>query len=172
MKWTILFSIIFFVGCSAPIISSNCEESADFSAYKTFSYVSYQESLNAAHPEYNNPENRQLIEESITRELNKLGYLKKEAMGDLMVGFEFIITDMVDPRVDSAVIYKPWADTKTDSFNYTEGLLVVRLVDREGGNLVWQGSLSGILNNKPEKFGRKLDDYMTKLFAALVEHMQ
>ena len=88
-----------------------------------------------------------------------------------MVVFDIIITDKVDPRVDSAVIYKPWVDTRTDSFNYTEGLLVVRLIDQSAGTMIWQGSLSGILNNKPEKFGRKADTYMTLLFASLVERV-
>ena len=128
--------------------------------------------INPSHPEYNNPENRQLVKQAITNELTKLGYSEIETDGDLLVLYDIIIKEMVDPRVDSAVIYKPWVDTKTDSFNYMEGLLVVKLVDREGDNMVWQGSLSGILNNKPEKFGRKADYYMTKLFAALVEHMQ
>ena len=172
MKWPILILSFFFIGCSAPIITSNCDESADFSSYKTFSFTKFQASENPVHPEYNNPGNRQILREAITKELIKIGYTESESEGGLLVAFDVIITEMVDPRVDSAVIYKPWVDTKIDSFNYTEGLLVVRLVDQTGGNLVWQGSLSGILNNKPEKFGRKADIYMTKLFAALVEHMQ
>jgi hypothetical protein len=101
-----------------------------------------------------------------------MGYVAVEDDSDLLVAFDMIITEKVDPRVDSAVIYKPWVDTKTDSFSYTEGLLVVRLIDKKAGNLVWQGSLSGILNRKPEKFDHKIDQYIAKLFAALAEHMQ
>lgn len=172
MNRFLVLMAIFFIGCSAPTITSNCDETADFRSYKTFSYGAYQVSTKPAHPEYNNPENRQLIQQAISNELTKLGYTEIETNGDLMILFDIIITEMVDPRVDSAVIYKPWVDTKTDSFNYTEGLLVVKLVDYKGGNMIWQGSLSGILNNKPEKFGRKADFYMTKLFAPLVEHMQ
>ena len=172
MNRLLILLVIFFSGCSAPVITSNCDESADFSLYKTFSYGAYQESAKPLHPEYNNSENRQLIKQAITNELIKLGYTEKESDGDLMILYDIIITEMVDPRVDSAVIYKPWVDTKTDSFNYTEGLVVVKLIDYKEGNMIWQGSLSGILNNKPEKFGRKADFYMTKLFAALVEHMQ
>ena len=77
---------------------------------------------------------------------------------------------MIDPRVDSAVIYKPWVDTKIDSFNYTEGLLVIRLIDYREGKMVWQGSLSGILNHKPNKFEKKLERYIAELFSSLPEH--
>jgi hypothetical protein len=101
-----------------------------------------------------------------------MGYAPVEENPDLLVAFDMVITEKVDPRVDSAVVYKPWVDTKTDSFSYTEGLLVIRLIDKKAGNLVWQGSLSGIMNRKPEKFGYKIDHYIAKLFAALAEHMQ
>jgi hypothetical protein len=172
MNRLLILLTIFFIGCSVPTITSNCDESADFSSYKTFSYTTYQESTKPVQPEYNNPENREIIKQAITNELVMMGYLAVEDDPDLLVAFDVIITEMVDPRVDSAVIYKPWVDTKTDSFSYTEGLLVVRLIDKKEGNLVWQGSLSGIVNRKPEKFGHKIDDYIAKLFAALAEHMQ
>ncbi len=172
MNRLIILLTIFFIGCSVTTITSNCDESADFSSYKTFAYVTNEDILKPAHPEYNNPANRQIIQQAITNELSNMGYVAVEDDPDLLVAFDMIITEKVDPRVDSAVIYKPWVDTKTDSFSYTEGLLVVRLIDKKAGNLVWQGSLSGILNRKPEKFGHKIDYYIAKLFAALAEHMQ
>lgn len=163
---------IFITGCSAPIITANSDKSTDFTSYKSYSFATYQTNPDGARPDYNNPENRQIIELAISNELTKIGYRVIDEGADLLVVFDIIITDKVDPRVDSAVIYKPWVDTKTDTFNYTEGLLVVRLIDQSGGAMVWQGSLSGILNNKPEKFGRKADSYMTQLFASLVERVQ
>ena len=172
MNRLLILLTIFFIGCSVTTITSNCDESADFSSYQTFAYQTYEESSNPAHPEYNNPTNREIIQQAITNELLNMGYVVAEENPDLLVAFDMIITEMVDPRVDSAVIYKPWVDTKVDSFSYTEGLLVVRLIDREAGNMVWQGSLSGILNRKPEKFGHKINRYIGKLFAALAEHMQ
>ena len=172
MNRLLILLSIFFIGCSVPTITSNCDESADFSSYKTFAYTSYEASTKPAHPEYNNPENRRIIQQAITNELVMMGYAPIVENSDLLVAFDMVITEKVDPRVDSAVIYKPWVDTKTDSFSYTEGLLVIRLIDKRAGNLVWQGSLSGIINRKPEKFGQKIDHYIAKLFAALAEHMQ
>lgn len=171
MNRLLILLTIFFIGCSVTTITSNFDESADFSSYKTFSFTAYEPSVKPAHPEYNNPESRLIIQQAITKELTKMGYAPVAENPDLMVAFDVIITEMVDPRVDSAVIYKPWVDTKTDTFNYTEGLLVIRLIDQEKGNMVWQGSLSGVLNRKPEKFGNKIDLYLGKLFAALADHM-
>ena len=172
MNRLLILLTLLFIGCSVTTITSNCDESADFSSYKTFSYQAYEESSKPVHPEYNNLANREIIQQAITNELLSMGYKPVAGNPDLLVAFDMIITEKVDPRVDSAVIYKPWVDTKIDTFSYTEGLLVVRLIDREKGNMVWQGSLSGILNRRPEKFGHKINHYIAKLFATLAEHMQ
>jgi hypothetical protein len=168
----LFISAIFFVGCSNVTITSNCDESADFNDYKTYSFAPPQNTTTTLHPEYDNPKNRKLIQTAIKGELTKIGYSEIISDGDLLLKFDVIITDKVDPRIDSAVVYKPWVDTKMDSFNYTEGLLIIRMIDQRKGNLIWQGSLSGVLNKEPNKFGQKLDQYVAKLFAALTEHMQ
>ena len=168
----LLISAIFFVGCSSVTITSNCDESADFKDYHTYLFAPPESKTENLHPEYNNPKNRSLIQTAIKSQLTTIGYSEVSTDADLLVKFDVIVTEMVDPRVDSAVIYKPWVDTKIDSFNYTEGLLIIRMIDQNKGNLIWQGSLSGVLKKEPNKFGNKLDKYVAKLFAALSEHMQ
>jgi len=160
---------IFFIGCSAPTITSNFDHSVNFDVYETFSYVDYKLKPNTKLGEYENPEIAKIIKQAITNELVEAGYTLTTGTPDLLVVYDIIITEKVDPRVDSAVIYKPWVDTKTDSFNYTEGLLVVRLIDHARGKMVWQGSLAGILNRKPEQFGKHADTYVAKLFDSLTE---
>lgn len=168
----LLISAIFFVGCSSVTITSNCDESANFKDYQTYVFATPESTNVSLHPEYDNPKNRKLIETAIKAELTIIGYSEHNTDADLLIKFDLIVTEMVDPRVDSAVIYKPWVDTKIDSFNYTEGLLIIRMIDQKKGGLIWQGSLSGVLNKEPNKFGNKLDKYVAKLFAALSEHMQ
>jgi len=172
MKRLLTIITLFFIGCASPTITSNCDETADFNAYKTFMISPQPSEIITQHPEYDNPDNRAMIIKTITEELTDIGYTQVSDQADLLVNFDIVITEMVDPRVDSAVIYKPWVDTRIDSFNYTEGLLVIRLVDQEEGKLVWQGSLSGILEKKPLAFGHRLDKYTTKLFRSLKEHRQ
>ena len=159
--------LVLIIGCTPPTITSNCDQSVNFKQYTTFCVVDVQEEENPVYPEYDNFDNRVLIEKAIINELTKMGYTRSEDSPDLVVDFDIVITEKVDPRVDSAVIYKPWVDTRIDSFNYTEGLLVVRVVDRNAEKLVWQGSLSGILNKKPEAFDNKIKSYISKLFDTL-----
>lgn len=172
MKRIITLSALFFIGCSTPTITSNYDELVNFKSFSTYSFVSYKNTDKPVRADYDNPENRELVKNSIAQQLTKFGYRESNSKADLSVVFDIIITEMVDLRVDSAVIYKPWVDTKIDSFNYTEGLLVVRLIDQDLGKMVWQGSLSGILNKDSEKFGENADTYIRKLFASLSKKLQ
>ncbi|MEN8248474.1 MAG: DUF4136 domain-containing protein [Bacteroidota bacterium] len=167
MNRLLLPVLVIIIGCSPPTITSNCDNSIDFKKYTTFCVVDVQEDENPVYPEYDNYDNRVLIEQAIISELTNMGYKKLDRTSDLIVDFDIVITEKVDPRVDSAVIYKPWVDTKIDSFNYTEGLLVIRIVDRKEKRLVWQGSMSGILNRKPQQFDNRIKTYITKLFDTL-----
>lgn len=161
-----------FVSCSAPVITSQSDSTADLNGYTTFCFAEYDPEMPVARPDYNNPKNRKIIEAAIINELQSHGYKLVERNSELMVQYDLIITEMVDPRVDSAVVYKPWVDVKNDTFNYTEGLMVVRLIDRVPAKLVWQGSITGILNRKPESFGKKIEKYMAELFAGLAGQME
>ena len=170
MKRLVFILGLFFLGCSAPTITSNYDKQVDFSLYHSFTFMPRMQNPQPTHPEYDNPETRKLIHDAIVRELTALGCQQDGPQADIMVQYEIVIREMIDPRVDSAVIYKPWVDTKIDSFNYTEGLLVIRLIDYREGKMVWQGSLSGILNHKPNKFEKKLERYIAELFSSLPEH--
>lgn len=171
MRFNVLVLLI-FLGCSPPTITSNCDKSANFNEYKTFSFAGVNPERLIKRPDYDNASNREIINKAIRRELRSLGYEEVDMQGDLIVQYDIIITEKIDPRIDSAQVYKPWIAAQTDTFNYTEGLLVIRLIDYEKDKLVWQGSLSGILDRKPGTFGHKLDKYVTELFSALVEGMQ
>jgi len=172
MKLILPVLVVIFIGCSAPITTSNFDKSTDFALFKTFSILEGKAKLLTDQREYVNPEAKKAIKQALTNELIKAGYRAVSKNPDLLVVFDIVITEMVDPRVDSAVIYKPWVDTKIDSFNYTEGLLVVRLIDQAKGKMVWQGSLSGILNYKPKQFNKRAKTYIAKLLGGLNQQDQ
>ena len=167
-----LLLLALILGCDTPRIVSSQAPGVDFNAYKTYQIATYIDGINITYPNYDNPTNRAIIVEAIASELNDIGYTKVEKLPDLLVIYDMVITDMVDPRYDSAVIYKPWVDTKLDSFNYTEGLMRVRLIENENSELIWQGSVTGILDSSPERFAQRLRKDIGKIFASLSERLQ
>lgn len=167
MKRLGLFLLVILLGCDTPRIISTAVPGVDFTSYKTFQISESQQKTDITHPAYDNPENREIMLESIRQEMTKLGYEHTSASPDLLVVYKLVITDMVDPRYDSAVIYKPWVDTKLDTFNYTEGLTTIQLIDFDASEMIWQGSVTGILVQSPDKFQQRISKDVAKIFATL-----
>lgn len=159
-------------GCDTPRLVSSAAPGVDFSLYQTYQMASYETRINITYPTYDNAETRLLILEAINQEMVGLGYTSVEHSPDLLVVYDMVITAMVDPRYDSAVIYKPWVDTKLDSYNYTQGIMMIKLIDNEKSEIIWQGSVTDILDNSPERFKHRLRKDVGKIFASLSERLQ
>lgn len=167
MKQYVVFLLLIILGCDTPRIVSTAVPGLDFGSYKTYQITEAQNKADITHPAYDNDSNRAVMIESIRNEMAKLGLDYQLQAPDLLVVYNLVITDMVDPRYDSAVIYKPWVDTRLDSFNYTEGLMTIKLIDYEASEMVWQGSVTGILDRSPEKFKQNIKKDVAKIFATL-----
>ena len=159
------------LGCNTPRLVSSSAPGADFGLYHTYKMATYEARINVAYPAYDNPANRALILAAIDQELIGMGYASTEYSPELLVVYDMVITNMVDPRYDSAVVYKPWVDTRLDSFNYTQGLMRIQLIDYKTSELLWQGSITGILNSSPERFAKRLRKDVGKIFASLSERL-
>ena len=167
-----LLLIGLILGCNTPRLVSSSAPGTNFGLYHTYQMAAYEARINVAYPAYDNPANRVLILTAIDQELISMGFANTEHSPDLIVVYDMVITDMVDPRYDSAVVYKPWVDTKLDSFNYTQGLMRIQLIDNKTSELVWQGSITGILESSPERFAQRLRKDVGKIFASLSERLQ
>lgn len=150
MKKWLLFLLI--TGCKISSFTTIVAPTTSFNSFKTFRIVDFPHQINITQPEYDNPENRTLINQVISEEMTEWGLKKKADTADLIITYTLLIRDMVDTRIDSAVIYKPWLDTQQDSFNYTEGALTIFLMDAASGGIIAQSKLEGIMDRKPKKF--------------------
>ena len=66
--------LLLFIGCSRPEITSNSSAGTDFRGYTTFCFAEYDQEMPVARPDYNNPGNRQIIENAIITELQQQGF--------------------------------------------------------------------------------------------------
>ncbi len=162
MKKWVLFLIL--VSCKVSSFTTVVSPSLSFQSYKTFRLIEYSQQVNITQPEYDNAENRKLINQSIIEEMKDWGLSQNQAKSDVIVTYTLLIRDMVDPRLDSAVIYKPWLDTQQDSFNYTEGAFTLILMDDETGNILAQSQLESIMDRNPKKFKSAIPQIIKKMF--------
>jgi hypothetical protein len=170
-RWSFYLFII-MLGCDTPRIVTSSVPDVDFKKFTTYKVTETQDKSDITHPAYDNATNRGILIEAINDQMTKLGYAYDLQTPDLMVMYNLVITEMVDPRYDSAVVYKPWVNTQLDTFNYTEGIMGIKIIDFKQGEMIWQGSVTGILDNSPEKFKKRLQKEVGKLFATLTDQKE
>ena len=162
MKKWLLF--LFLAGCKISSFTTIVAPTTSFDSYNTFRIVEFPHQVNITQPEYDNPENRTLINQAISEELLEWGLTEKKDTADIIVTYVLLIRDMVDTRVDSAVVYKPWVDTKQDSFNYTEGALTLIFMDDATGSIIAQSQLESVMDRDPKKFKSAIPRIIRMMF--------
>jgi len=160
-KW---FLFVVLVSCKVSSFTTIVVPSTTFHHFETFRLVEFPQQVNITQPEYDNEENRQLINNAIIEELTDWGLVQNQSKSEIIITYTLLIRDMVDPRVDSAVIYKPWVDTQQDSFNYTEGAFTLVLMEDKTGNILAQSQLESIMDRNPKKFKSAIPHIIKKMF--------
>lgn len=155
--WRILAGLVVLAlaGCAAdPVIRSDYDRMADFSAYRSFGFADRLGTDPAGYATLAT----QRLKRAITEAMEGRGYVRVDREPDLLVDFRSRVQDKV--RVISAPplwgpfpygydgydgyrggMYRPWSGYGgfTDVQSYTEGTLVIDLIDRTRRAVVWEG---------------------------------
>jgi uncharacterized protein DUF4136 len=132
----------------------------DFLKFKTFTLRQGQ--VEAKSPELNSPLVRKKIEESLRAQLTAKGLTEVQNRPDLVVNFRFGAADK--RQVESFPAGRWGRRRRVETFRFTEGTLVVNLMDTDGRELVWRGIYRDDESN-PAKISNKLPDDVKKLFS-------
>ena len=147
-KFLILFLVI-----SCDSVKTEYKAGIDFSTYKTFCWLENC-SFFYTGPEYlNRPEVQETIKRSIIDNLTKKGFRYDTINPDLLVDFHITIEDEFLVRYhnqeDEPYYYKtPF--TRTDEIRVTKGTIVIHVVDRLRGELVWESYTEGFMETPPD----------------------
>jgi len=132
----------------------------NFLKYKTFTFRQGQ--IEAKSPELNSPLVRKKIEDSIRSQLMAKGMTEVQNRPDVVVNFRFGAADR--RQVESFPAGRWGRRRRIETFRFTEGTLVVNLMDTDGRDLVWRGIYRDDESN-PGKISNKLPDDIKKLFS-------
>lgn len=147
----ILPLIVLSESCSDLKVTADYDKGVDFTAYKTFNIMRYQEGVVESTPL--SMMTVSFIEEAIINELMARGYTLSDNP-DIEVYYYVKLADKTEyvnsgPSVGVSTYYgSPYYygyhggyayASEVRSMDYTEGALIVELVDNKGDMAVWQG---------------------------------
>lgn len=170
--------ILFLSSCSSMKVTTDYDPKADFSKYKTFSFLPWSKGSDELLSEYD----KKRVRAAATHELEKLGFKKESGKTDLVVNVLIIIdqktgtaayNDYYTSGVGVGYYYGPWGYnypggvspyTTLHSYDYEEGTMIVDLLDVEKKQLAWQGIAKKTLSSAKKGDGTVIKEAMAKLF--------
>lgn len=163
-KPVIIAAFLLVLSCDS--VKTEYKKGADFSTYKTFCWIDSC-SFYYTGPEYlDRPNIQEHIKKSITDNLTKKGLRFDNNTPDLLVDFHITIEDQIiiryHSREDEPYYYKtPF--TRADEVHVTKGTLVIHMIDRERGELVWESHAEGFLETPPDLYEKNIRAGIEKL---------
>jgi len=154
-------------GCESVNVKTATDPGADFRKYHTFNF---KESAQGADNTQISQANRALIQDAIRQELEKRGFALSPEPDLWATWYLSAVHKVYDPRNaaqpgDSigATMKKHYGFMYGNDANmqnqqtvpYHEGTLVIALVDRRTNQAVWEGLVSDVLDNHPDKQSEK-----------------
>jgi len=156
-----IFTVSLFVSCSTLTVNSDYDRSANFTKYKTFSFYKLNLSGIAV-----NELNQTRIINAIKAEMVKKGFTEVNENPDLLVNATTVIQVEKQYNANSYGMggaYRPYrwgggyggmSSTTVTVQNYTEGSLVVDVLEASSNTLLWTATGSkeiGSQNDNPDQ---------------------
>lgn len=151
--------LMFVVSMAFPIdVASDYDHHVDFSKYKTYSWIKV-ETPNSIWDER--------VKDAVDKELTAKGWSKVPSGGDVSIAA--LGTTHDKPTLHT--FYDGFGDWYWTGFgtatttveNYKVGTLIVDMFDSQTKRLIWRGSASDVLAEKPDKNVKKLEKAVHKM---------
>lgn len=152
---TLLFAVA-VAGCATYRVSSDFDAATDFTQFKTFGFFDDQVI------ERKNPFVYKRFRRAVSDELAAKGMSEANGGGaDVMVALRGSTQEKIDVWTTSYGFRGAWRDVHVNQ--YKEGTLVIDIVDRTADELVWRGSATGVLSDKPGQDESKVREVVAAL---------
>ncbi|MFV0531034.1 MAG: DUF4136 domain-containing protein [Flavobacteriales bacterium] len=159
-----LMAMIIITSCSPLRVSSDYDEAVDFTQYKTFSF--HDKGIEKL--QLNDLDKRRVIN-AVTTELTAKGMQPAKDQPDVVVNILASNKEKIDVNYYNDPFwgwyYYPWGMNQASVNQYTEGTLIIDLIDNKTNTLVWQGQGSGFrvdnIQNKAETIKEAINIIMS-----------
>jgi hypothetical protein len=158
--------------CSSVEVHYDYDVEADFSAFRTYAWIPQPASTGggAEAARQRNTLLDKRVRAAVDAQMATKGFRLDEANPDVLVVYHTGLADKVevtDWGYTYAGSYWGWAGRDIDVSTYTEGTLIVDLVEAASKELVWRGSAVGTVDPSasPEQREERLNDAVARMFA-------
>ncbi|HEU4929094.1 MAG TPA: DUF4136 domain-containing protein [Candidatus Krumholzibacteria bacterium] len=164
---------LLFLGCSQYDIKSDYDLDSNFAAFRTYAWMTPATTSEGATSANTAIQRNTLLDKRIRSAVDAAmaskGFTVNDENPDVLVVYHTGMqnkVDVTDWGYSYAGSYWGWAGRDIDVYNYTEGTLIVDLVNSQTKQLAWRGSATGVVEpgRSPEEVQERINDVVTKIF--------
>ena len=155
----ILLFVILLASCSPVKVITDKDESADFSSYKTYYFLGWQNNSDEIISELD----KKRIHDAFINEFEARGMVLVESDGDMAVSLFIVVDEKTSTTAHTEYYtarysgYHPYrrgwnqgyATTTFTQNDYMEGTLVLDVFDGKSKDQIWQGVARSTINENP-----------------------
>ncbi len=167
---TILISIT-FLAAQAQKVTTDMDESADFSKYSSYQFLGWQDNSDQIMNEFD----QKRMRDAFKGELDARNLEKLESDADMAISLYIVVSQETSTTAytnyHGGTGYgrrgRGWgggySTTSYSESDYLKGTLVMDVFDSETKELIWQGVATGTVKEKPEKREKSIPKMVKKL---------
>ena len=154
-KLLLLSSIALFASCGPTLqVFSDHDKDVNIQAYNTYNWMDVKEieSKNSDARHYNELSDKR-IREAVDRELQSKGFAIKTGNPQLKLHYHIIVENKTSLMPEPpGMIYGPnWEKNKMIASHYSEGTLIIDIMDVATNQLAWRGWATDVITEKTLK---------------------
>lgn len=152
--------------CILPKAVSDKNSEVDFSKYKTFRFCPNFPKIENSTDAKIEAEKLVWIRSQIIENMKLEGFSADDANPQVEVGFEIYAgakeETVMNCRMENNSDY--WPTCKYETYEFSEGELIIHLTDLEKNQIVWQGSIAGEVESIEKVKQKRLNQIVDRIF--------
>jgi len=162
-------TLILAVGACSPVqVRTLVSPGADFRGRTTFHLMSPRAredaQLSPNDPMLLNSITYRRIRQAIRSDMEKKGYRSAAEGASMDVAYYAAARNRLDVRTyDYGYRWRRWPGERTDVYEYTQGTVIVDVIDPATHELLWRGQGRAPVSDDPDTFATQLEDAANKI---------
>jgi hypothetical protein len=137
----ILPALLIVSSCSPSLrVYTDYDREFNIQKYPTYTWAEDKEIESRNNPLYYNELNDKRIKKAVNDQLSGKGYQLVSENPDVLIHYHIVVEDRSEIRTDPYGFYGPyWTRSRTYSYSYRQGTLIIDLMDASNKYLLWRG---------------------------------
>jgi hypothetical protein len=161
MRNFILLLIPALWACSPLVVTTDYNRGVTFSDYETFAWVEAVPENAAVASEFSDEKTMKRVMSEVYKEMVLKGYRFSPENPEVRVNIE-VVKSEGNTTMENTASSKYWQSFSPVKDNYVPGTLVVELVDSDKNQIIWHGTVKGLL--KGSKGQAKIQEGISQMF--------